>query len=67
MISPLMVSSKSVKVSQKRCLRTSIESFAGSSLSEQIISSFVGSTSKKVVFLCTLIFFFFFVSQVHRS
>ena len=36
MISLLMVSSKNVKVSQKRCLRTSIESFAGSSLSEQI-------------------------------
>ena len=29
MISPLMVSSKNVKVSQKRCLGTSIESFTG--------------------------------------
>ena len=37
MISPLMVSSKNVKVSQKRCLGTSIESFTGSSLSEQIM------------------------------
>ena len=37
MISLLMVSSKNVKVSQKRCLGTSIESFTGSSLSEQII------------------------------
>ena len=36
-ISPLMVSIKHVKVSQKRCLGTSIESFAGSSPSEQII------------------------------
>ena len=32
-----MVSSKNVKVSQKRCLGTSIESFTGSSPSEQII------------------------------
>ena len=32
-----MVSSKNVKVSQKRCLGTSIESFTGSSQSEQII------------------------------
>ena len=37
MISPLMVSSKNVKVSQKRCLGTSIESFTGSSPSEQIV------------------------------
>ena len=37
MISPLMVSSKNVKVSQKRCLETFIESFAGSFPSEQII------------------------------
>ena len=36
-ISPLMVSSKNVKISQKRCLGTSIESLTGSSLSEQII------------------------------
>ena len=41
MISPLMVSSKNVKVSQKRCLGTSIKSFSGSSPSEQIIA---GST-----------------------
>ena len=33
-----MVSSKNAKVSQKRCLGISIESFTGSSLSEQIIS-----------------------------
>ena len=32
-----MVSSENVKVSQKRCLETSIESFIGYSLSEQII------------------------------
>ena len=32
-----MVSRKNVKVSQKRCLGTSIESFTGSSPSEQII------------------------------
>ena len=37
MISPLIVSNKIVKVSQKRCLRSSIESFTGSSLGEQII------------------------------
>ena len=37
MISPLMVSSKNMKVSQKRCLGTSIESFTRSSPSEQII------------------------------
>ena len=37
MINPLMVSSKNVKVSQKRCLGTSIESFIGSFPSEQII------------------------------
>ena len=37
MIYPLMVSSKNVEVSQKRCLGTSIESFTGSSPSEQII------------------------------
>ena len=37
MISPLMISSKNVKVSQKRCLGTSIESLTGSCLSEQII------------------------------
>ena len=37
MISPLMVSSKNVKVSQKRCLETFIESFTDLSLSEQII------------------------------
>ena len=37
MIRPLMVFSKNVKVSQKRCLGTSIESFTGSSLSEQIM------------------------------
>ena len=37
MISSLMVSSKNVKVSQKRCLGTSIESFTGSPPSEQII------------------------------
>ena len=37
MISPLMVPSKNVKVSQKRCLGNSIESFTGSSPSEQII------------------------------
>ena len=37
MISPLMVSTKNVKVSQKHCLRTSIESFTSSSLSEYII------------------------------
>ena len=37
MISPLMVSSKIVKVSQKRCLGSSIESFTSSSPSEQII------------------------------
>ena len=37
MISPLMVSSQNVKVSQKRCLGTSIESFTGSSPSDQII------------------------------
>ena len=36
MITPLMVSSKNMKVSQKRCLGTSIESFTRSSLSEQI-------------------------------
>ena len=41
MISPLMVSSKNVKVSQKRCLGTSIESFTGSSLSEQIIEKVI--------------------------
>ena len=34
-----MFSSKNVKVSQKRCLGTSIESFTGSSRSEQIISA----------------------------
>ena len=39
MISPLMVSSKNVKVAQKRCLGISIENFTGSSLSEQIISA----------------------------
>ena len=39
MISPLMVSSKNVKVSQKRRLGTAIESFTGSSPSEQIIGS----------------------------
>ena len=39
MISPLMVSSKNVKVSQKRCLGTSIESFTDSSLSEQIVQT----------------------------
>ena len=33
----LMVSSKIVKVSQKRCLGTSIESFTGSSPSEELI------------------------------
>ena len=38
MISSLMVSSKNVKVSQKRCLGTSIESFTSSSLSEQIVN-----------------------------
>ena len=38
MISPLMVYSKNVKVSQKRCLGTSIEGFIGSSPSEQIIA-----------------------------
>ena len=32
-----MVSSKNVKVSQKRCLRTFIESLTGSCVSEQII------------------------------
>ena len=32
-----MVSSKNVKVSQKRCLGTSIESFTGASPSEQIV------------------------------
>ena len=32
-----MVSSKNVKVSQKHCLRTSIQNFTGSSPSEQII------------------------------
>ena len=32
-----MVSGKNVKVSQKPCLGTSIESFTGYSLSEQII------------------------------
>ena len=37
MISPLVVSRKNVKVSQKRRLGTYIESFTGSSLSEQII------------------------------
>ena len=35
MIIPLMVSSKNVKVSQERCLGTSIENFTGSSPSEQ--------------------------------
>ena len=37
MTSPLMVSNKNVKVSQKRCLGTPIESFTSSSPSEQII------------------------------
>ena len=37
MISPLMVSSKNVNVSQKRCPGTSTENFTGSSPSEQII------------------------------
>ena len=37
MIRSLMVFIKNMKVSQKRCLETSIESFTGSSLSEQII------------------------------
>ena len=37
MIRPLMVSSKNEKVSQKRSLGSSIESFTGSSPSEQII------------------------------
>ena len=37
MISPLMVSSKNMKVGQNVCLGTSIESFTGSSPSEQII------------------------------
>ena len=37
MISPLMVSSKIVKVSQKRCLGSSIESFTSSSPSENLI------------------------------
>ena len=37
MISPLMVSSKNVKVSQERCLGTFMESFTASSLSEKII------------------------------
>ena len=41
MISPLTVFSKNVKVSQKRCLGTSIESFTGSSPSEQIIGFFL--------------------------
>ena len=33
----MMVSSKNVKVNHKRCLETSIESFTGSSPTEQII------------------------------
>ena len=37
MISPLIVCSQKVKVSQKRCLGTSVESFTSSSPSEQII------------------------------
>ena len=36
MISPLMVSSKIVKGSQQRCSGSSIESFTGSSPSEQL-------------------------------
>ena len=32
MINPLIVSSKNVKIGQKRCLGTSVESFTGSSL-----------------------------------
>ena len=47
MISPLMVSSKNVKVSQKRCLGTSIESFTGSSPSEQIIGTCKEEFSKR--------------------
>ena len=39
MISPLMVPRKNVKVSQNRRLETPMESFNGSSLSEQIIVS----------------------------
>ena len=54
MISQLMVSSKNVKVSQKCCLGTSIESFTGSSLSEQIICnmsklSVIGIASLKTI------------------
>ena len=37
MISPLMISGKNVKVSQKRCLEASIESFTGFSPSDQVI------------------------------
>ena len=44
MISPLMISSRNVKVSQKRCLGTSIESFTGSSPSEQIIGKAIWNT-----------------------
>ena len=49
MISPLMVSSKNVKVNQKRCLGTSIESCTDSSPSEQIIGQ-----NKELVFLAVM-------------
>ena len=53
-----MVSSKNVKVSQKRCLGTSIECFTGSYPSEQITDfnfhtlEFSAFLNKKLIFLC---------------
>ena len=43
-----MVCSKNMKVSQRRCLGTSIESFTGSSPSEQI-ESFTGSSPSEQI------------------
>ena len=51
MISPLMVSSKNVKVSQKYCLGNSIENVSCSSPSEQIIIAV-----KRKYFGCWLLF-----------
>ena len=48
MMTPLMVSCKNVKVSQKRCLGTSIESFTGSSPSEQITVSQLKAAKRAV-------------------